>query len=75
MSKALYARIAKAFDAIYDKGDSGLDYMDRHEAMDDTLMQHFYNDSVETLSVADKTRMAEMLETIVADMDFDLESF
>ena len=75
MSKELYARIAKAFDAIYDKGDSGLDYMDRHEARDDTLMQHFYNDSVETLSVADRTRMAEMLETMVADMDFDLESF
>jgi hypothetical protein len=75
MSKELYARIAKAFDAIYDKGDSGLDYMDRHEAMDDTLMQHFYNDSVETLSVADKTRLAEMLETIADDADFDLESF
>jgi hypothetical protein len=75
MSKELYARIAVAFDAIYAQGDNGLEYMDRHEAMDEELMQHFYNDSVETLSVADKTRMAEMLETIVADMDFDLESF
>ena len=75
MSKALNARIAEAFGRIYDKGDSGLDYMDGHEAMDESLMQHFYNDSVETLSVADKTRMAEMLETIAADADFALESF
>jgi len=75
MSKALNARIAEAFGRIYDKGDSGLDYMDGHEAMDEELMQHFYNDSVETLSVADKTRMAEMLETIASDADFALESF
>jgi hypothetical protein len=75
MSKALYARIARAFDAIYAQGDTGLEYMDRHEAMDEELMQHFYNDSVETLSVADRTRMADMLETIVADMEQDLETF
>jgi len=74
MSKELYARIAKAFDAIYAKGDTGLEYMDGHESMDEELMQHFYNDSVETLSVADRTRMAEMLETIVADLDFNIES-
>lgn len=75
MSKALYARIATAFDAIYAQGDNGLEYMDGHNAMDIELMDHFYNDSVETLSSADKLRMAEMLETIAADMDFDLESF
>jgi hypothetical protein len=75
MSKALNARIAEAFGRIYDKGDSGLDYMDRHEAIDEALMQHFYNDAVETLSTADKTRMAEMLETIADDADFELESF
>ena len=73
MSKELYARIATAFDAIYAKGDTGLEYMDGHWAMDDELMQHFYNDSVETLSVADKTRLAEMLETIAADMETDLQ--
>ena len=75
MSKALYARIATAFDAIYAQGDTGLEYMDRHQAMDHALMEHFYNDSVETLSKADKTRMAEMLETCVADMQQDLETF
>lgn len=75
MSKALNARIAEAFGRIYDKGDNGLDYMDGHEAMDEALMQHFYNDTVETLSVADKTKMAEMLETIAAGADFALESF
>ena len=75
MSKALNKRISEAFGAIYDMGDSGLDYMDRHAALDEALMQHFYNDSVETLSVADKTRMAVMLEEIASDAEFDLESF
>lgn len=75
MSKAVYARIVEAFDAIYAQGDNGLEFMDGHNAMDIELMDHFYNDTVETLSSADKLRMAEMLETIVADMDFDLESF
>jgi len=73
MSKALNKRISEAFGEIYDQGDTGLDYMDRHEAVDHTLMEHFYNDTVETLSKADKTRMAEMLEACVADMSFDLE--
>jgi NADH:ubiquinone oxidoreductase subunit D len=75
MTKALNKRIADAFGAIYDMGDSGLDYMDRHEALDEALMEHFYNDTVETLSKADKTKMADMLETIASDMEFDLESF
>jgi len=75
MSKALNKRIEDAFDTIYDQGDNGLEYMDRHQALDPALMEHFYNDTVETLSKADKTRMAEMLEEIVADMGFDLESF
>ena len=75
MSKALNKRIADAFAAIYDQGDTGLDYMDRHTAIDPALMELFYNDQVETLSLADKTRMAEMLETCVADMQQDLETF
>ena len=75
MSKALNARIVTAFDAIYAQGDNGLEYMDRHIAMDIELMQFFYDDAVETLSLADKCRMAEMLETIAGDMDFDLETF
>jgi hypothetical protein len=72
LSKALNDRIARAFTAIYDQGDTGLDYMDRHQAVDHTLMEHFYNDRVESLSKADKTKMAEMLETCVADMQQDL---
>ena len=74
MSKALNKRIADAFGKIYDRGDSGLDYMDKHVALDEALMEYFYNDTVETLSKADKTKMADMLETIADDMSFDLES-
>jgi hypothetical protein len=73
MSKALNKRISEAFGEIYDRGDTGLDYMDGHCAMDEALMQFFYDDQVETLSKADKLRMAEMLEAVVADMSFDLE--
>ena len=75
MSKALNKRISKAFGKIYDMGDSGLDYLDRHSALDEALMQHFYDDTVETLSKADKTRMADMLEEIASDAEFDLEAF
>jgi hypothetical protein len=74
MTKALNKRIAYAFGAIYDRGDDGLEYMDKHVALDEALMEHFYNDTVETLSKADKTKMADMLESIVIDMEFDLES-
>jgi hypothetical protein len=56
-------------------GDSGLDYLDRHSALDEALMEHFYNDTVETLSKADKTKMADMLEEIASDAEFDLEAF
>ena len=72
MSKALNKRISKAYDKIYSMGDSGLDYMDGHWAMDLELMQFFYDDAVETLSRADKTKMAEMLEEIANDMACDL---
>jgi hypothetical protein len=75
MTKALNKRISEAFGKIYDMGDSGLDYMDGHCALDETLMEHFYNDTVETLSKADKTKMAEMLEEIASDAEFDLEAF
>ena len=74
MTKALNKRISEAYDKIYDMGDSGLDYMDKHCALDEALMEHFYNDTVETLSKADKTKMADMLETIADDMSFDLEA-
>ena len=75
MSKALNKRIADAFDKIYSKGDAGLDYMDAHVGLDADLMQYFYDDEVETLSKADKTRLADMLELVAADMEFDLETF
>lgn len=75
MTKALNKRISEAYGKIYDMGDSGLDYMDKHCALDETLMEHFYNDSVETLSTADKTKMADMLEEIASDAEFDLEAF
>ena len=75
MTKALNKRIADAFGKIYDMGDSGLDYMDKHCALDEALMEHFYNDTVETLSKADKTKMADMLEEIASDAEFDLEQF
>ena len=75
MSKALNKRISEAFGKIYDMGDSGLDYMDRHCALDAELMEHFYNDTVETLSKADKTKMADMLEEIASDAEFDLEVY
>jgi hypothetical protein len=75
MTKALNKRISEAFGKIYDMGDSGLDYMDGHCALDEALMEHFYNDTVETLSKADKTKMADMLEEIASDAEFDLEVF
>jgi len=75
MSKALNKRIADAFATIYDQGDNGLEYMDGHIAMDHVLMEHFYNDTLKTLSKEDKTKMAVMLEEVVSDMSFDLESF
>ena len=46
--------------------------MYRHCEIEADLMQFFYDDAVETLSKADKQRMAEMLESVVADMAFDL---
>jgi hypothetical protein len=75
MTKALNKRISEAYGKIYDMGDSGLDYLDRHSALDEALMEHFYNDTVETLSKADKTKMADMLEEIANDAEFDLEAF
>jgi hypothetical protein len=75
MTKALNKRISEAYGKIYDMGDSGLDYLDRHSALDEALMEHFYNDTVETLSKADKTKMADMLEEIANDAEFDIEQF
>jgi len=68
-------RINKAFAKIYDMGDTGLDYMDKHSALDVALMQHFYNETLDTLSKAQLKLLAEQLEEVVADAEFDIEVF
>ena len=68
-------RINKAFAKIYDMGDTGLDYMDKHSALDADLMQHFYDETLATLSKAQLKQLAEQLEEVVSDAEFDLETF
>jgi len=68
-------RINKAFAAIYDLGDTGLDYMDKHTALDVALMQHFYNETLDTLSKAQLKQLAEQLEEVASDAEFDIETF
>jgi hypothetical protein len=68
-------RINKAFGKIYDMGDSGLDYLDRHAAVDEALIQHFYNETLDTLTKAQLTELAEQLEEVAGDAKFDLEAF
>ena len=68
-------RINKAFSAIYDMGDSGLDYMDRHSALDVALMQHFYDETLDTLTPAELKLLAEQLEEVASDAEFDLEQY
>jgi hypothetical protein len=75
MSKALNKRISKAFGKIYDMGDSGLDYMDRHCALDAALMQHFYDETLDTLTKAQLKELAEQLEEVLADAEFDIEVY
>lgn len=74
MRKALGKRLTKAFDAIYERGDTGLDYMDRHVGLDADLMQHFYDDTVELLTNKELATLVEQLELVAADMAFDLET-
>jgi hypothetical protein len=50
--KTTIKRINKAYATIYDLGDNGLDYLDRHEANDVALMQHFYDETLDTLTKA-----------------------
>jgi len=73
MTKALNKRIADAFGKIYDMGDSGLDYMDKHDGLAAGLMEHFYNDTLEQLTRKQLTKLAEQLEQVADDMAFDLE--
>ena len=66
-------RINKAYATIYDLGDTGLDYLDRHEANDVALMQHLYEDTLTTLSKKQLKLLADSLETIASDAEFDIE--
>ena len=72
--KTAIKRINKAFATIYDMGDTGLDYMDKHTALDVALMQHFYDETLDTLSKAQLKLLAEQLEEVVADAEFDIET-
>ena len=67
-------RINKAFSKLYAMGDSGLDYLDKHYAVDAALIQHFYDETLATLSNAQLKQLAEQLETVLADAEFDIET-
>jgi len=73
MSKALVNRIGAAYDKIYDMGDGGLEYLDKHDQYIEGLMQDFYDDKLDTLTKKQLTKLAVSLETIADDMAFDLE--
>ena len=68
-------RINKAFSAIYDMGDSGLDYLDKHSAVDVALMQHFSDETLDKLTKAQLKDLAEQLEEVASDAEFDLEQY
>jgi hypothetical protein len=73
--KSTIKRINKAFASIYNMGDSGLDYLDKHYAVDAALIQHFYDETLDTLSKAQLKQLAEQLEEVASDAEFDLETF
>jgi predicted nucleotidyltransferase len=68
-------RINKAFAKLYDMGDAGLDYLDRHEAVDVALIQHFYDETLNKLSATELNLLAEQLEQVLADAEFDIEVY
>jgi hypothetical protein len=49
--------------------------LDRHSAVDVALIQHFYDETLATLSKAQLKELAEQLEQVVADAAFDLEVY
>ena len=68
-------RISDAYGKIYNKGDAGLEFLDSHEEMDEpmqALMEHFYNNTLDTLGNIQRFQLAKCLETIVDDMEEDL---
>jgi hypothetical protein len=73
--KSTIKRINKAFGKIYDMGDSGLDYLDKHYAVDVALIQHLYDETLDTLTKAQLSELAEQLEEVASDAEFDLETF
>ena len=66
-------RINKAYGRIYDLGDTGLDYLDRHTAVDVALIQHFYDETLDKLTAAELKQLAEQLEEVLSDAEFDIE--
>jgi hypothetical protein len=68
-------RINKAFASIYAMGDSGLDYLDKHTAVDVALIQHFYDETLNKLTPAQLKQLAEQLEEVASDAEFDLEMY
>jgi hypothetical protein len=56
-------------------GDSGLDYLDKHSAVDVALIQHFYDETLDTLTKAQLKDLAEQLEEVANDAEFDLEMY
>ena len=68
-------RINKAFASIYDMGDTGLDYLDRHSAVDVALIQHFYDETLDKLTKAQLKELAEQLEEVASDAAFDIEVY
>jgi delta-aminolevulinic acid dehydratase/porphobilinogen synthase len=73
--KTTIKRINKAFAKIYAMGDSGLDYMDGHCGLDADLMQHFYDETLDKLTKAELKELAEQLEEVLADAEFDIEVY
>jgi hypothetical protein len=73
--KSTIKRINKAFASIYNMGDSGLDYLDKHYAVDAALIQHFYDETLDKLTKAQLSELAEQLEEVASDAEFDLETF
>ena len=79
MMSNVYKRIIiNCYSKIYALGDAGLDYMDRHEAMIadnlQSLMCHVYEDTLDTVSTDDLRALADALQVVVYDAEFDLES-
>ena len=72
--KTTIKRINKAFSKLYAMGDNGLDYLDRHDAVDVALIQHFYDETLDTLTKAELKQLAEQLEEVASDAEFDLET-